>query len=223
MAAAAVPYLVLAAGTYAGMRGDQIQADRQRSILNRAMEDTDKTNQKATQAVVAEGQKYAGDARAQDMQSREAQIYQQSQNDLAKAGAGGGFVDTAGGAGDVSSDFAKAKADSVLAETNHLSTIARQLSKVRSTGDMLNNEGLRRADLTGQLGDWWSTNTDMSRAAQMDAQDVQAPWWGTVGKLAAAAYGGYYGGQLSGKKTSAAPSNSGEFSRYDRGQINWAG
>ena len=47
-------------------------------------------------------------------------------------------------------------------------------------------EALRRASLTGELGSRWSRNRNMSNAAQMDAQSVEAPWYSDLGKIASA-------------------------------------
>lgn len=186
--AAYAPYILMAAGTAANIAGQRQQQREQRSILNRALEDTAKTQKQGSQAVLEEAQKLSPQARQEALAQQEAQTYAQAQQDLAgrvDAGGTGAIIDTAGNAGNVSQDFARAKADKAISEGNRLMDVAREAAKVRAPSGVLQAEGQRFADLTGRLGSLYGTNRNMAQAAQLDAQNVDEPTWGKLGKLAA--------------------------------------
>ena len=81
-------------------------------------------------------------------------------------------------------DFLKAKADKALSEGQRLSAIAQQLSRVRAPGQVAANDSERRAGVQGNIGSMWSTTGNLNRATELDAQNVQEPWWGQLGKVA---------------------------------------
>ncbi|SHN40009.1 hypothetical protein [Rhizobacter sp. OV335] len=185
--AAAIPYALLAAGTYAKMRGDKAAANDRRDILNRSLQRTQATSDDAARQVVAEGQQFTPDARAAAMQGQENAAFQRAQSDLSAGGAGGAggdVVDTAGGAGANSAAFVKAKADKAISEGNRITDIAREMARTRGTGDLLQSEGLRRADLVQRLGSAASSSRNMAQADQLDAQNVDTPLYGKLGGLA---------------------------------------
>jgi len=179
MAAAAL----LAAGTYLKDRGDKKAAGERRDILNRSLQRTKETSDDAARQVLAEGEQFAPDARATAMQGQEDAAFQRAQGDLA-TGAGGDLVSTAGGAGANSAAFVKARADKAVSEGNRITDIAREMARNRGTGDLLQTEGLRRADLAGRLGSAASTNRNLVQADQLDAQNVDTPLYGKLGGLA---------------------------------------
>lgn len=170
-----------AGGTVADKMAKQKADGERRSILNKAFEDNKRTTEKSAQMLADEGAKMSGDARQAAMADQEAAAYAQTQKDL--SGAGGDFVGSATG-GNVSSDFMKAKADKALSEGTRLTALAKEAAKLRSPGDLMMNERQRQADLMGRTGSMWGSAKNMTGAAVEDAQSVQDPWYGTLGKLA---------------------------------------
>jgi hypothetical protein len=184
MTAAAIPYLLLAGGTAAKYAGDRKAANERRDILNKSLQRTQATSDDAARQVVVEGQQFTPDARAAAMQDLENAAFQRAQSDLSAGGAGGDVVDTAGGAGANSAAFVKARADKAISEGNRITDIAREMARNRGTGDLLQAEGLRRADLAGRLGSAASSSRNMAQADQLDAQNVDTPLYGKLGGLA---------------------------------------
>jgi hypothetical protein len=215
--AQAIPYIVMAVGTYADMQSQNNAAKERRTLLNQSMEDTQRSQEKTSQKVLNEAGQFAGDTRAQAMQAQEDAAYGQSQKDLAgSGGAGAGIIDTAGDAGNVSGDFMRAKADRALSEGNRLSAIARELAKTRAPGGLMMEEGLRRANLQGDLNSMWGQTGRMGQARQLDAQNVSPAWWGTAGKIASALAGAYLGaGAVAGGAGAAGGSAAGTLGAAD--------
>lgn len=176
MQGALLPLLISGAGTLMQMNAQQDAADERRSILNNQLERDDQAAKKSTALVTEEGQKYAGDTRANDLKTNEDQIYSQQQKDL-QAGAGGqdvGSFETSGDAGAVSEDFLKAKADRAVSEGNRLTSLAREIAKTRAPGMMQVNEGQSSANLASTLQNLFGSNRNMAGAAQNDASSVKA-------------------------------------------------
>lgn len=169
-------------GTAAQMLAAQQQRKQQRAILNRQFDKTDKATQEGAQAVISEGANQGGAAQLAAMKSAEDAATARTTADL--KGAGADIIDTAGGEGAQSQAFLTAKADRALSEGNRQTAIARELAKVRSTGEVQTNNGMSRAALAERLGSVGSTLRAGAQAAQLDAADVQAPWYGDVGKIA---------------------------------------
>lgn len=190
MAAIPAAYWIMAAGTAAKMAGDRQQQREQRGILNRALDQTQKT-QNATQSMIAnEGAKYAGGARADALQAQEAAALNRTQADLQ----GAPVVATTQPAGRMSADYLRSKAQSTATEGDRLTAIAREAAKVRAPGQLLQTEGQRGADVHSQVGSMLGSDANMARAAQTDAAGVQAPIWGQLGGLAATIASMYAGG-----------------------------
>ncbi len=183
------------------MAAQHQQASERRDILNAQAEKTHQAEDKSQQLVAKEGTNYQGDARAAAMQQQQQATMAQSQKDLGVAPT---IINGAGDAGNVSSDYLTAKADTALSEGNRLTAIAREMSKTRAPGQLQTAEGLRRANLAGSLQDLWSTARNGANAAEMDAQNVTEPWWGTAGKLVSAGAGAYGATLPSGAATGAA-------------------
>lgn len=177
----AAPYLAVG-GAAANYLGEEKAARDRRSILNRSMAETEKTQDKAQDAIQTEAKTYDPAARQQAMEAQQQATYEQSLKDV---GAGGSLIPTAG-EGNVSEDFLKAKADRALSEGNRLTSVAREIAKARAPGQQLTTEGLRRADVTGRVGSMWSGARSQANAAQLTAQNVDSPWYGHLGKLAQA-------------------------------------
>jgi len=182
--AAAPALALLAGGTYLKYRGDKKAAGERRDILNRSLQRNQATSDDAARQVLDEGKQFTPDARAAAMQDQEQTAFQRAQADLAAGGAGGDVVDTAGGAGANSAAFVKARADKAISEGNRITDIAREMARTRGTSDLLNAEGMRRADLVGRLGSAASTNRNLAQADQLDAQNVDTPLYGKLGGLA---------------------------------------
>jgi hypothetical protein len=184
---AALPYLLLGGGTALNLAAESRAKNERRDILNRAMQRNDETQAKASQQVLEEGQKYSGQQRLDAMQQQEQSAIAQALSDVggnAQTGAGAQIIDTAGGQGAVSGDFIKAKADRALSEGDRLTSVARELAKVRAPGQLVQSEGQRRAGVLEQVGSDASNARARTQAASLAAENVEAPWWGTVGKLA---------------------------------------
>jgi hypothetical protein len=172
---------VIGGGTALRMTGDRRKQKEQREILNRQMTRTNQTMDRTTDQVLGEGQKLSGQNRLQDMLAQENATFGQAQQDM--GGAAAGIVPTAGDAGAVSGDFLKAKADRELAEGERMTSIARELAKVRAPGQLMQNESMRRADLQGDIASQWSSTRNMGQAASMDADAVETPWYGQLGEI----------------------------------------
>lgn len=178
--------LALAAGgTAAQMIGARQQQKEQRAILNRAMERTAKTQQDASRAILDEAGNFAPDKRQAAMQAAEDAAYQQAVADTGGA-QGGAAANVPEAGGNVSADYVKARADRALSEGNRLTAALREAAKVRAPGQVQTTEANRRAALTGDLNSKWSTTRNLANADQMDAESVDMPWYGQLGKLASA-------------------------------------
>lgn len=173
--------IIAAAGTALSMSGERRAANERRDIMNHQLARTNATMDKTTGQILDEGKKYTPGQRMQDMVAQEGATFDQEQKDL--SGAAAGVLPTAGDAGHVSQEFLKAKADRTLSEGNRMTSIARELAKVRAPGQQMQTEGLRRANLTGDVASQWATDRHLGDAAQLDAQSVEEPWWGQLGKI----------------------------------------
>ncbi len=201
------PELALAAtlaGTGASLLGQRQQQKDRRRIINRSMERTSETQDRANALIQEEGRKFTPEQRMQDMQAQEQQTYDQQQKDL---GAGAGIIETAGDTGNVSADFLKAKADKALSEGNRLTAVAREIARARAPGQQLNAEGIRRAGVMGDVGSRWSTARNLADAAQNQAAAVEEPWWGQLGKVAQTVGGAYLGPLGAGTSAGAGATN----------------
>lgn len=178
------PELALAlalGGGAASMIGQRRQQKQRRAVLNRSLGETSKSQGKANELVQAEGRKFNPESRAADMAAQEQALFAQQQRDV-----GGAAIEPPTATGNVSDDFLKAKADKAISEGNRLTAVARELAKVRAPGQQMNEEGLRRADVAERTGSIWSTARNKANAAQLDADSIDEPWWGQLGKIAQA-------------------------------------
>lgn len=173
-------------GLAANLLGERQAAKERRNILNRAIDRTDQTQKQATQQILDEGSNY-GQKRLDAVDAQQQSALAQSLKDIGvsqEPGAGGQFIDTAGSGGNVSADFLKSSADRAISEGNRITDVARELSKVRAPGMQAMNDSTRRADLTQRLASAAGTNRNLAEAAQLDAQNVDTPVWGKLGKIA---------------------------------------
>jgi hypothetical protein len=122
--------------------------------------------------------------RQQGLQQAEDKTLAQTQADL--QGAGGATINAAADAGNVSDDFLKTKAARAIEETTRLSDQAREAAKVRAPGQLQMDDSLSMARLAGSLQDLWGTTKNLAGANGMDAQSVQAPGYGQLGRVASA-------------------------------------
>lgn len=175
-----VPYALMIGGTAAQMHGAEKQEAERRRILNRSMTQTQETQDKTSADVAKEGANYSPEQRAMDLAAQEQGAIQRAQADL--SGTDGIVQSTT--KGNVSADFIKAKADKAIGEGNRITEIAREMAKVRAPGQQMAQEAMRRGALAGELGSKWSTAGGMSRAAQLDAQNVDMPAIGQLGQIA---------------------------------------
>lgn len=172
------------AGTAAEADAARRKRNQQRDILNQAFRKSSENADKANAAVMDAGAEMDATKRLAEMQGEETQTFGQAMGDLKASGAGGDIISAAGDAGNTSADFAKAKADRALTEGNRMTAMAREMAKVRAPGQMQMNQGLRRADAQERASSIWGSNRNMMDAYTSDAEGVQDPWYGTVGKLA---------------------------------------
>jgi hypothetical protein len=181
---AILPLLVSAAGTAATISAEQKQQDDQRRILNRQMERNDQATKNSTQQVLQEGQRYDMSNRQQGLQDAENRTFAQTQADL--QGAGGAAITGAADAGNVSDDFLKTKAARAIEENTRLTDAAREAARTRAPGQLQMDDSLSMANLAGNLQNLWGTTKQMASANGLDAQGVQAPGYGNLGKVATA-------------------------------------
>lgn len=183
-----LPGLLLGGSTALQIAGEKSKQREQRRILNRALDDTAKTQQQGTQMVLDQGKQLSPMARAAALADQEAQTLAQTRTDLGgvtqPGASGAAIIDTAGSPGAVSQDFIKARADKALTEGTRLMEVAREAAKVRAPGQVLTRDGQSVADLTSTLGSMYGTNRNMTQAAQLDAEQVDTPWYGKLGNLA---------------------------------------
>jgi len=174
--------LYFAGGLGPGMQnlGAKKQQRDRRDILNQAYQEQSDATSKSAADLVSEANQMSGGARKDAMSAQEDAVYAQTQQDL--AGAGGDLVGSDTG-GNVSSDFMKAKADKALEEGNRLTAIAREAAKLRAPGQLTADESQRRADLLARNGSMWGTVKNNTRAATLDAEGVQMPWYGQLGQI----------------------------------------
>lgn len=196
--AAAAPFILMAAGAMAKNAAASKQADQQRSQLNAALTRTDHTQQKANSLIEGEASKLSPVARAAAMSMQADTNAAGAKSDLAASGAtdsgGNAIIETAGDNGAVSKEFLTSKADRALEEGSRLTAIARQLAQVRAPGQLQEQEGQDRADLTEQLGNMWGTTQHLNDANSATAENIPLPGYGALGDVAQAA-GAAYGGK----------------------------
>lgn len=178
------------AGTALQVVGNEEQARTKRNILNNAASDTEDAQKKAIDTVTTEAEQLAPGQRQQAMAAAEQQAFDQSMKDI---GAGGALVDTTQGAGNVSADFARGKAEKTATEGSRLSEVVRELSRTRAPGTVATEESLRRSAIAEQLGSLWQSQRGKSQAATLDADSTEAPGYGQLGGLVAMASGAALG------------------------------
>jgi hypothetical protein len=176
---------LMAGGTAAQAVGSRQQAKQQRSILNRAFEKNDRSTKQSTSDVLGQGATETGAAQMADMGTAADAIAARTGADL--KGAGADLIDAAGDNGAQSQAFLTAKADRALSEGNRQTAIARELAKVRSTGEVQNNNAMARGSLMEEIASRGNTNRAQTQAATLDAQSVQAPLISDLGKIASMA------------------------------------
>lgn len=178
---AAAPALGLAAaGTAVNAMAERQAAKGRRNILNQSLEATSQTQGKSQDMTLGEAKKFDPNQRLRDMQSQEDANVAQAQRDLAAPAT----VIPGSGQGAAKIEDPQAAADRALAEGARISAIAREMAKVRAPNQLMSTEAQRRADLADQTGSMWSSDRNRAQGAGMDAQSVEAPWWGQLGKVA---------------------------------------
>jgi hypothetical protein len=199
--AAAIPIALMIGGAVVKNQAEKQQADEQRSQLNDALTRTADTQKKSNVLVQQQADNLSPIARAAAMTQQTGANLDQSKSDLTSAGAadgqGNAIINTAGDNGAVSKDFLTAKADRALEEGTRLSSIAQQLAKVRAPGQVQEQEGQQRANLTEALADMWGTTQHLNDANSLTAQNTPLPSYALAGDLAQAA-GSVYGGKAGG-------------------------
>lgn len=191
--AAAAPYLLAIGGTVLKNQADQQQAQEKRTQLNAALMRTDQTQQKANSMIGQEADKLSPVARAAAMSQQVAANQAGTTSDLATAGAtdsgGNAIINTAGDNGAVSGEFLRTKADRALSEGSRLTAIAQQLAKVRAPGQLEEQEGRGRANLTEALANMWGSTQNLNRADATTADGIELPQYAALGDVAQAAGG----------------------------------
>jgi hypothetical protein len=173
---------LIGGGTAAQMVAARQQAKQQRSVLNRAFEANDKTTEGGTADVLQEASKAAPGGQAQAMQTAEDAAYERTRSDL--TGAGADIIQTAGENGRQSDAFRTALEQKQGQEGDRMSAIAREFARLRAPADVQRDQALSRAALAERIASTQVSNQRRAQAAQLDAQDVETPWYGDVGKIA---------------------------------------
>ena len=155
------------------MVGNRNAQRERRGILNRAMDNTQRTQQSAIDQTLAEAESLRPDARMQALTDQEGQIAAQLGKDVA------GAVSPAP-AGARPDAYGRALMTSDAGEADRTSAIVRELSRVRGVGNLQQNEALRRSSMAEALQSMWSSANNRTRAAEMDAGAVMPPWWAQV-------------------------------------------
>lgn len=186
--------LLAGAGTAASMYGQRQQAKERRAIVNRQLDASSQATDKANELIQKEGENYAPDKRAEAMQQAEDAAFQRSQQDLASTNAN--IIDTAGSAGNVSDAYRQSLSATQDGETGRTNAITRELAKVRAPGQLMTQEGLRRANLVGELSNRGSTQANLARASGWDAESVGEPLYGQLGKIAQSIGMAYAGSKI---------------------------
>lgn len=188
-----IPLAISAAGTVAQMSAADEQRSDRRNIMNQQLERDGQATNKAIKLVQDEGQQYGLEDRLAALKKQEDQTYGQIESDI--QGAGGSQISTAAGAGDVSEDFIKGRAERAVTEGTRLTSIAREAAKTRAPGQLMSEDALRRAGMAGELQNTWSSNSNMSRATGQDAEGVEMPAYGQLGSIASALGAGFAGSE----------------------------
>lgn len=175
-------------GTGASIVAQQQQQQQRRDIANKQLQRTAADQAKTDALVNKEGVQYAPDARSAALDAQQGATFAQSQKDLGSAPT---IINGAGDAGNVSSDYLAAKTNTALSEGNRLTAIARELAKARAPNQLTQAEAIRRANLSGDLSSIWGSDRASANAANLDAQNVEEPLYGSLGKIASAAGGAY--------------------------------
>jgi hypothetical protein len=199
------PLIMSAVGTAATMMASKEQADDRRSILNRQLQETEKATDKSIDMVQQEGKRFDQQARLDAMKQAEDKTFDQTQTDI--AGAGGAALPAAAGAGNVSEDFLKTKAQRAVEEGSRLTSIAREAAKARAPGMLNFDDSLSMARLQGDSRNLWGSTRNLARANSMDADSVEAPAYGALGSIASAIGGGMAKGGFGQQSTSGVPPN----------------
>lgn len=174
---------LLAGGTAAQMLAAREQARTQRRIINRAQDRNDETVKEGADATLKLAEGMAGASQADKMQAAAQASAGRTMADL--SGAGADLIDTAAGSGRTSSTFGRMLSERGASERDRLAAIAQEVGRVRAPAEVMGNEAMARSALAERLSSAFRTNQNRAQAAQLDAQSVDAPWYGDVGKLAA--------------------------------------
>lgn len=186
--AAAIPYAVMIGGQLLQQKAAEQQGNERRHEINAALGRTDQTQLKANTLIGQEAAKLAPGVRQAALNAQADANANSSKAALTAAGAtdGGGnaIIDTAGDHGAVSKDFLTAKADRALSEGDRLTQLARQVALSRAPGQLQEQEGMDRADLSERLGDMWGSTKNLNDANSATAGGVQLPGYGALGAIA---------------------------------------
>lgn len=183
----AVPAIIALAGTAASMSAANRQEKERRQILNRQLEREDQATDRSTALVNDEAQRYSMQNRQQGLQEAERKTYDQTQSDL--QGAGGASISAAADNANVSDDFLKTKAARAIDESTRLSAVAREAAKARAPGMLGLDDSLSMASMAGDMGSLWGSTKNMNRASGLQAEAVNEPAYGGLGRIATAVGG----------------------------------
>lgn len=174
---------LLAGGTAAQMLAAREQARAQRGIINRAQDRNDEAVREGSEATLKMADGMTGASQADKMQAAAQAAAGRTMADL--RGAGADLIDTGSGSGRTSGAFGRMVAERGAAERDRLSAIAQEVGRVRAPAEVMGNEAMARSALAERLASSFRSNQNRAQAAQIDAQSVDTPWYGDVGKLAA--------------------------------------
>lgn len=183
----ALPYII--GGTALQMQGQREQRKDRSRILGQAMTDADQAQEQAIQQVTTEADMLAPERRLQDMRAAEDATYARTMDDL-----GGITLQPSQAAGAVSPAFEQLSARRAGEESGRMSTLARELAKLRAPGQVAVDGSMRRGAMSEALSSMFNSQRNRSRAAQLDAEAVDMPTYGQLGQLIAMAGSAYMAG-----------------------------
>lgn len=167
-------------GPVAEMAGAAQQRRQRARILGGAMDDAGRVQERGIADVTAEAQRLAPEQRLADMAAAEQSVLQQSQADMG----GIGEMPVAQGAGAVSQAFEAMRGQRAGEESARLGRIAQMLAATRAPGEVERMGAMRRGSMAEQLASMWRGQRNRANAAQMDADAVEMPLYGQIGRLA---------------------------------------
>lgn len=144
--------LLSAGGAYVQNQAQQDAVKKQQRIVSQAEENQNRRQHEQQNLLLADAMKFDPATRQDSMNAEAAKIEQGIGQALAETNSAAPQADS-GATGNVSAEYAKARADSVANETAKAADMARMMSRVRAPTDMMGNENLEYMNTLSRIGD----------------------------------------------------------------------